>query len=131
MEVPEIKIDQNKGIPEVDIMIGQAQFGKYVLEIGDSQFNQVEEVRIGNNMDQIADKFPINIQIPSITTSADVVDRVLGWDTTVAAPDQGPNQLYYVRIIVSQDGTPVENGLFEFQGMFEKVESILGIARFV
>lgn len=134
MALKEIKINPKGPMPEIDIMIGQAQFGEYRLQLGDHQLNNRKVVRTGNNVDEISDTFEINIE-PEIKKiikkPADLIKRIFQWRFTVAALGEGAGQLYFVRMMILQGGTPVENGLLEFQGIFENTENIIGVARFV
>jgi hypothetical protein len=79
----------------------------------------------GNNIDNLPDTFDIPI------SPNDLEHRFLGWVITIAAPDEGPGQLYFARITVIQDGKSLEDGPFEYSGPLEDTKILLGIAKFV
>ena len=125
MAVREVKLDPGLADPDIEIFIGQAQFGQYLVELRDAQGDNPQEIANGNNIDQISDKFPIGESATALK------EKVVSAHITVAAPEEGPGQLYFAQISVTQGGKIAENGVIEYKGTFEDSKNMISVMRFV
>jgi hypothetical protein len=123
-------IDINKGFPEVEIIIGQAQSGKYEFVLWDNTGHNPIEIGHGINTDHVLDKFPVG-PIGAITKTADLIGRFLSWSVNVSAFESGPGQLYSVTIIIRQEGANVLDGPFMYQGALDGAKLVFDWAQFV
>ena len=123
--VKTIKFNKQGGKVSANIFIGQAQFGQYTLKLYDENGKNPNDFGEGNNIDNLPDTFDIPISPNNLEP------RFLGWVITIAAPDEGPGQLYFARITVIQDGKSLEDGPFAYSGPLEDTKILLGIAKFV
>ena len=80
-----------KGPPaEIEITIGQAQWGEYDIFLWDRNHNNPVRVGSGSNDDNEADLWQI------AHTSAELAERRLSWQVGIAAPRTGPGQSWNV-----------------------------------
>ena len=124
MAIREIKLDPNGADPEVEIIIGQAQFGEYVVSRKDTSGNK-HEVKDGDNDDNVIDKFPVG------DTAENLKGQRLIWDLIIPAVTDDPNELYFAQVVVTQSNIAVEGGTFTYQGKLDQLVNILKSARFV
>ncbi len=92
-----VQLDRNGGNPQVEILIGQAQFGAYAIYLWDANGQNEEQIGSGVNDDEIADEF---------TIGGDVVDlhqRYVTWQADLV-PLGGGQQNYAVFVLFKQDG---------------------------
>lgn len=104
------KLSKSGGVPEVEIIIGQAQWGRYHIYLWDPPGVGHWEIGSGLNVDQIPDKFSIN------RASATLDKYLLSWEVSIAAYESGPGQHYSVKVLIRQDGNIVEGGEIEKSG---------------
>ena len=110
--------------PEVEMIIGQAQWGKYVIDLWDSEGTKFETVGSGLNVDQIPDKFTI----PHLPKK--LQRRMLSWEVKIAAFSKQPGQLYSVTVRITQAGKVCPGGLIQDSGPLDKAEYVYDFVRF-
>ena len=124
MAIQEIKLDPEGANPEVEIIIGQAQFGEYIVSRKDTTGTK-HEIKEGDNDDDVTDKFPVG------GTAANLKDQILRWHLLIRALTDDPNELYFAQLVVTQDNKPADGGTFTYQGQLDEVKNIFDVARFV
>lgn len=125
MALQMIKLDKTGGAVAVDILIGQAQFGRYTVTLFDENGKSPQEVGDGNNVDQLPDSFELPLK------AGKLVGRLLGWTVTIGAPDDTSGQAYFCRIAVSQDGKLLDDSPFEYSGPLDGGKIFIGFAKFL
>jgi hypothetical protein len=129
-----ITVSRRGGTPQVEVFIGQGQFGKYQMFLWDQTGHHPQPNGAGVNTDEIRDQFPIGAPVSELDR------RLFNWEVIVAALGRGGNQRYFVSIQFTQDGAPVpvthhgvpaQDGKFVYQGALNQVEFIFDIARFI
>lgn len=97
------------GVPEVEIVIGQAQFGTYEIYLWDSDGTSPRLIGKGLNTDSLPDVHPIG-------PAAALGGKKMTWQCVVSAPKKSPGQKYSVTVIVRQDGNVCENSPYQQTG---------------
>lgn len=118
-----VTLSGSGGVPQLEVIVGNAQFGKYQTALYDSTDHNPEDIGSGVNTDTIPDKFPIKDSRGSLN------NRVLTWDVIVAAFVSGPGQFYSVTIKITQDDKVVTGGLFQYNGPLNGAEIVTDIVR--
>jgi len=118
-----LAISREKGVPEMEIVIGQAQYGKYVVYLWDPSGRNPQQVATGVNVDQIPDKFPVGASVDALQQC------LLSWEIIISAFESGPGQLYSATVIFTQRGEAVAGGRFDYQGALEGVKYLGGLVR--
>jgi hypothetical protein len=95
-----------------NVVIGQAQFGKFRLILWDESGRNPRVLAEQTNVDNIPDF--VDLGSPSTVTR-----KILQWEGFVAAFGSGPGQLYSVIIEVMQGGQIVPDGLITERGIME------------
>lgn len=124
MSFKTIELSAANGQPEINVFIGQAQFGDYRVMFKSPKTGAKVVEGEGDNADDIADTFPFK------TPLVDVDGGVLTWFLNIIAFSD-EEQLYFARFDVRQQGKTVEGGVFEYSGQFTSNESIVGVAKVV
>ncbi len=124
MSFNELKIDAGGGQLELSVLIGQAQLGVYRTTVYDKDGKNPSVAGEGNNYDRKPDTFPLG-------PAAQLVDGVVTWDIRIGAPNAGPGQNFFASVAITQGGTNVADGPFEYSGQFEDAKFILDGAKFV
>ena len=114
-----VTLSSQKGVPKVEVFIGQANFGKYRLLLWDANGKNAQLFGKGINVDQVEDKFPIG------TSVGDLDDRILSWEIIIAAFTGNPGQRYSASVSITQNGAQVQHGLFEYKGALEGGATLL------
>lgn len=109
----------------VDVIIGQAQFGKYTVTLYDQSGKNPQRVGCGNNYDTLPDSFKLD------TASPGLANRLLGWTITIASPENPNGQLYYARIIVREGSTSLSAEPIEYSGELDNAKILMGFAKFL
>ncbi len=120
-----VQLDAKGPSPEVEIIIGQAQWGKYVIDLWDPAGTQYEIVGTGLNVDQIPDKFTLK------QTTAKLNKRLLSWEVKIAAFSSTPGQLYSVVVRITQGGNLCPGGLVQDAGPLDKATIVYDFVRFI
>ena len=95
-----------------NVIIGQAQFGKFRLILWDESGRNPQVLTEQTNVDNIPDF--VDLGPPSAVTR-----KILQWEGFVTAFGSGPGQLYSVIIEVMQGGQVVTDGLITESGILE------------
>lgn len=111
------------GVPDLEVVIGNAHFGKYQVALYDSNDRNAVVIGSGVNTDTTPDKFSVK------DNRGNLNNRVLTWDVVVAAFVSGPGQNYSVTIRISQRGVTVPGGEFQYKGQLDGVEIVSDILR--
>ncbi len=122
--VRELRIPKVGSKVWVDVVIGQAQFGKYTVELFDDAGKNPQEIGAGNNYDTLPDTFKLN------NTSPGLANRLLGWVITIASPEKPDGQTYYARIVVREGTTSLSEEAIEYSGPLDNAKILMGFAKF-
>lgn len=113
------------GIPEVEVIFGQAQVGVYRCFLWDSSGNNPQPLAHGNNVDGLPDKFSVGVAANALS------GRYLSVETVIQTATSAPGQLYSLTVLVRQDGSVVPGGLIQENGQFtSNTVSLFEFARF-
>jgi hypothetical protein len=132
-----IKLSAAGGIPDCEIVIGQAQFGKYQAFVWDTTGHNPLTVCSGTNDDTVPDRFPISDSncgsqpASAIKSVQDLDKRIFSWEVIVAALGAGPGQLFSVTVRITQDGAPVPGGNFTQSGPLNGAQLVYDHVRFI
>jgi hypothetical protein len=99
-----VRLASGAGAPEVELTVGQAQWGSYELYLWDPEGRNFETLGAGLNVDQIPDRFVIPKSLSTLN------GFLLSWEVKIAAFSSGPGQLYAATINITQNGNPVSGG---------------------
>jgi hypothetical protein len=118
-------LSKTGGQPQVEIIIGQAHWGRYHIYLWDPDGVTSQNVGSGLNVDQIPDQFVINRPVGSL-------DRwLLSWEVAVAPFQPAAGQQYSVTVKVTQDGAVVPGGQIVDQGPVNGGEYVYNFLRFI
>jgi hypothetical protein len=95
-----------------NVVIGQAQFGKFRLILWDESGRNPQVLTEQTNVDNIPDF--VDLGSPRTVTR-----KILQWEGFVTAFGSGPGQFYSVIIEVMQGGQVVPDGLITERGILE------------
>ena len=113
------------GIPEIEVIFGQAQIGVYKAFLWDSNAANSQPLAHGNNVDGLPDKFSVGSPAATLTGQYVSIEAVIQTATSA------PGQLYILTILIRQDGTVVPGGLIQEDGQFTtNTVSLIEFARF-
>jgi hypothetical protein len=98
------RLKKADGTPDVEIIIGQAQWGSYDLILWDEDGLNEATIGSGLNVDQIPDKFPINKPLTQLNGS------LLSWEVSIASFAGKEGELYSVTIKITQNNAVVPGG---------------------
>lgn len=113
------------GIPEIEVIFGQAQVGVYRSFLWDSQANNPRSLAHGNNVDGLPDKFSIGVAASALSGQYVSVEAVIQTATS------SPGQLYSMTVLIRQDGNVVPGGLIQDNGQFtSNTVALFEFARF-
>jgi hypothetical protein len=118
------KLSKTGSEPEVEIVVGFAQFAKYRFELSDAAGATFTTVFQGDNADSTPDKFTVTGPVTALD------NRILRWKVIIAAFDTGPGQMFSVTVGVKQDGQNVPDGPFTEKGPLDQVKVIQDQVRF-
>lgn len=105
-----LPLDKTGAAPEIEITIGQAQWGEYTIFLWDAENHHPLQIGAGLNDDNLPDSFRI------ADSAAVLHGRRLSWQIGIAAPKKGRGQRYSLRVRITQDGEPIEGGTIEDTG---------------
>lgn len=111
------------GIPEIEVIFGQAQIGVYRSFLWDNQANNSQQLAHGNNVDGLPDKFSVGVAASALSGLYISVEAIIQ-TATIA-----PNQLYSITVLIRQDGNVVAGGLVQDAGQFSS--NTISLAEFV
>lgn len=99
-----VRLSKGAGAPEIEIIIGQAQWGSYSIYLWDQNGLNPDVVGTGINVDQIPDKFTVQKALAALNGA------IISWEVSIAAFSSSPGQLYAVTIRITQKGSVVPGG---------------------
>ncbi len=118
-----LKVAKNGPPPEIELIFGHAQWGKYEVWLWDLAGHSPTLVRRGLNNDNIPDKFPISI------SAAELEKCQLTWEATIGALG-AKGQQYSLQVIFSQGGKPLTAQPFFYTGPLDGVKVIADFVKF-
>jgi len=122
--VKQLKIPSIGGDVWVDVLIGQAQWGEYIVRLFDKDGKNPILVGSGNNVDTLPDSFQLDTSDPGLK------GRLLGWVITIASPEKPNGQLYYARVTVREGSTSLSTDPIEYNGELDGAKILMGYAIF-
>jgi hypothetical protein len=123
--VQSVTLNPAGGIPEVEVIFGQAQIGVYRSFLWDNQANNPQALAHGNNVDGLPDKFSVGVASNALT------GRYVSVEAVIQTATSAPGQLYSVTVLIRQDGSVVPGGLLQDNGQFSSnTISLFEFARF-
>jgi len=114
------------GIPEVEVIFGQAQVGVYRSFLWENQGNNPQPLAHGNNVDGLPDKFSVGAAPGTLS------GRFLSVEAVIQTASSAAGQLYSITVLIRQDGNVVPGGLIQENGQFtSNTVPLFEFARFV
>ena len=113
--VQSVTLNPAGGIPEVEVIFGQAQIGVYRSFLWDNQANNPQPLAHGNNVDGLPDKFSVGVAASALT------GRYLSVEAVIQTATSAPGQLYSITVLIRQDGNVVPGGLIQDTGQLDEV----------
>ena len=111
MSAQVIHLKSDGGVPEVEVVFGQAQLGNYACSRWRTPSSTTAEtIAQGNNVDDRPDRFSLGDPPPALK------DNVLGFSILIQAASPGPGQLFSYAILIRQDGAVVPGGSIRRSG---------------
>ena len=109
-DIKSVRLNAADGPPNIEITIGQAQFGKYELQLFD--LDGRNPVVIGSGLSH--DKLPDNFQIDGDPRS--LKGRFLSWSANIIPAAAGPNQQFSLTVNIRQKNRDVTGSPIQSQG---------------
>jgi hypothetical protein len=119
-----VKVDPAGPPPVMELKFGDAQWGKYEVYLWDPSGEQPALVRRGFNNDQIPDVFPV------AASAAQLKNRPLTWEATIASLGGGRGQRYSLTVSFKQAGQPLTAKPFLYTGALNNVKVIADYVKF-
>ena len=118
-----LRVQRDGGAPQIELVFGHAQWGKYDVYLWDAAGHQPTLLRRGLNNDQIPDVFPIAL-------TARELDRAqLTWEVTIGALSaKGPQ--YSLQVRITQDGRLLSSAPYSYSGSLDAVKVIADFVKF-
>lgn len=125
MAVQIVNINPAGGIPEVEVIFGQAQVGVYRAFLWDTQANNSSPLAHGNNIDGLPDKFSVGVAAGALA------GRYVSVEAVIQTAGAAPGQLYSLTVLIRQDGVIAPGGQIQENGQFSSnTVSLIEFARF-
>jgi hypothetical protein len=118
-----IKISRAGGVPNIEVVIGYANWGTYKIKIWDENGKNPQVIGEGFSGDDISDLF-------SIGSPAALQGKTLSWKVRVAAPEEGETNQYHITVLLKQDGKILKDGLYTYADQFDGVKTVGDFAIF-
>jgi hypothetical protein len=109
-EIRTIRLAAADGPPNIEITIGQAQFGKYELSLFDTDGRNPVVVGSGLSHDQLPDAFQIDGDPRALNA------RFLSWSANIIPAGDEPDPRFSLRVNVRQQGADVPGSPIESAG---------------
>jgi hypothetical protein len=123
-----VTLDPGGAIPDVEVIIGQAQVGAFECYLWDTQGTNPQLLFRGNSLNGLPDQFSVGI------AAANLSNRYLSWEVARKSPSSNAGELFSLIITIRQAGNVVQGGLIEESGAFDQGSSntkgIVEFARF-
>jgi hypothetical protein len=113
MSEKKVGIQKSKGIPDIEVLIGGANLGSYVVQLWNDSKGSWTTVREGANNDPVQDKFPL----PGPMAALD--QTLLRWTIVIDSLTGKDGDRYQAVVSLSQRGVVVPNGLFPYEDAFQ------------
>jgi hypothetical protein len=127
--IHEVKLNPTGNVPDVEVIIGQAQIGAFACFLWDTQGANPQLLFRGNSLNGLPDRFPVGV------AAKDLTGKYLSWEVGIKSPSSSPGELFSLIITIRQSGDVVPGGLIEESGAFDQNSSnakgIVEFARFV
>lgn len=123
--VPEATVSRTGGTVSVEITFGQAQHGKFTIQLFDPAGTTELAREAGLNTDSIPDRFDLR------PTPSQLDQHLVQWSGAVSAFSPAPGQQFSVIFDVTQNGSNVPDGHVEQAGPLNITQAFLGILRLV
>jgi hypothetical protein len=107
-----VSLDKGKGIPDIEVLIGGANLGSYVVQLWDDNKGSWKTVGEGANNDAIQDKFPL----PGPLAALD--QCLLRWTLVIDSLTGKDGDRYSAVVSIEQRGVVVSGGLFPYEDAF-------------
>jgi hypothetical protein len=125
LNIPTATLNPAGGIPEVEVIFGQAQIGVYRAFLWDNHAANPQELAHGNNVDGLPDKFSVGVAAAALS------GRYVSVEAVIQTATSTPGQLYSLKVLIRQDGAVVPGGLIQESGQFATNSvSLFEFARF-
>jgi hypothetical protein len=111
-DIRTVTLNPAGGVPEIEVLFGQAQVGVYRAFLWDTQAKNSTELQHGNNIDTLLDKFTVGVPANALAGRFASVEAVI----QTATPQAG--QLFSLTVLVRQDGSVVPGGIIQENGQF-------------
>jgi hypothetical protein len=121
-----VYLEKGKPTPEVEVSFGHAHFGRYRLVMWDVQGHNPQKFSEGVNVDAIPDV----AKLPG--TAAKLDRQILSWDLLIASFGDQEGQAYSAKVRLTQGGTEIPNGVFDYDGKLDPTTVMVSAAvRFI
>ncbi|MBK8595339.1 MAG: hypothetical protein IPP07_31100 [Holophagales bacterium] len=120
---PVVSLNSTGGIPEVEVIFGQAQLGVYRCFLWDAGASNPKLLGHGNNVDGLPDRFSVGLAPTSLS------GHYLSVEAVIQSPSNASGQLYSLTVLVRQDGGTVPGGLLQDNGQL--ASQAISLVKFV
>ena len=94
-----VSIKRDGGLPQIELIFGNALFAKYDIFLFDRNGTNPQPVKTNQlNSDDIPDIFEVG------SSAAALDQQILFWQAAISVLDNKPDQTYLMRAIITQDG---------------------------
>ena len=125
MAVQIVTLNPAGGIPEVEVIFGQAQVGVYRAFLWDTQASNSSPLAHGTNIDGLPDKFSVGVAASALS------GRYVSVEAVIQTAGSAPGQLYSLTVLIRQDGVLAPGGQIQDNGPFQSnTVSLIEFARF-
>ena len=118
-----LKVAKTGSAPEVELVFGDAQLGKYETYLWDSAGHNPTLIRRGLNNDRVPDKFAVSL------SATELKGCQFTWEVTIGALGT-IGQQYSLKVAFTQDGRPLTAHPFEYSGPLDAVKVIADFVKF-
>lgn len=123
--IQSVTLNPAGGIPQVEVIFGQAQVGVYRSFLWDDHANNPQPLAHGNSADGLPDKFSVGVAANALT------GLYVSLEAVIQTATSAPGQLYSLTVSIRQDGNVVPGGLIQENGQFtSNTVSLFEFARF-
>ena len=112
MAVQAVTLNPAGGVPEVEVIFGQAQVGVYRAFLWDNAASSSTPLAHGTNVDGLPDIFSVGVPANALS------GRYLSVEAVIQPPANTPGQLYSMTVLIRQDGAVVTGGQILDNGQF-------------
>ena len=130
MPAIDVEIDPDKGIPEIEFIIGEAKYGFVRCRIGDGNYQNRRICKELDNPSTRTIRFPVNGDLTDISEASTLIGSVMGWHLYIIEQDDVDTSNYFLSTKLYQDGELIKE-LPAQQGEFSEAHIVRGRIRFV